>query len=339
LSRHLGRTLPELLPQLVARELEDTVLRVFSQEGPVRDLELTGQGGKPGRPWTWLASAYPVRTNPTQVRWVGVIVLDASDRKRSEDALRKTEKLAATGRLAASIAHEINNPLEAITNLLFLLNNFCDLQDPALNYVVMAQHEARRISEITQQTLRFYRQSTLPARANMSELLDSVLSLYQGRLNTLNIKVERDYDPGMDLFCFAGEIRQVFANLVGNAIDATSAGGRLAIRVRRSSNWKDPRQRGVRFAVADTGSGMDPDVAERVFEAFFTTKEVTGTGLGLWVSHEIIMKHKGLVRVRTRTAMDGPEGQERQSGTVFMLFFPDDPKLTVEPVHPVALAV
>ena len=149
LSRHLGRTLPELLPQLVARELEDTVLRVFSQEGPVRDLELTGQGGKPGRPWTWLASAYPVRTNPTQVRWVGVIVLDASDRKRSEDALRKTEKLAATGRLAASIAHEINNPLEAITNLLFLLNNFCELQDPALNYVVMAQHEARRISEIT----------------------------------------------------------------------------------------------------------------------------------------------------------------------------------------------
>jgi PAS domain S-box-containing protein len=342
LSRHLGRTLPELLPQPVARELEDTVLRVFSVEGPVRDLELTGQGGKPGRPWTWLASAYPVRTNPTQVRWVGVIVLDASDRKRSEDALRKTEKLAATGRLAASIAHEINNPLEAITNLLFLLHNFCELKDPALNYVVMAQHEARRISEITQQTLRFYRQSTLPARANMSELLDSVLSLYQGRLNTLGIKVERDYDPAMDLFCFAGEIRQVFANLVGNAIDATAAGGRLAIRVRRSRSWKDPRQIGVRFAVADTGSGMDPEVAERVFEAFFTTKEVTGTGLGLWVSHEIIMKHKGLVRVRTRTVSHAPEtqdGQARQSGTVFMLFFPDDPKLTVEQVSPVALAV
>lgn len=339
LSRHLGRTLPELLPQPVAKELEDTVLRVFSLEGPVRDLELTGRGSKPGRPWTWLASAYPVRTNPTQVRWVGVIVLDASDRKRSEDALRKTEKLAATGRLAASIAHEINNPLEAITNLLFLLHNFCELKDPALNYVVMAQHEARRISEITQQTLRFYRQSTLPARANMSELLDSVLSLYQGRLNTLNIKVERDYDPGMDLFCFAGEIRQVFANLIGNAIDATAGGGRLAIRVRRSSNWKDPRQNGVRFAVADTGSGMEPEVAERVFEAFFTTKEVTGTGLGLWVSHEIIMKHKGLVRVRTRTHSSASDQPARPSGTVFMLFFPDDPKLTVEPAHPVALAV
>src|ERR1700690_2735778 len=120
----------------------------------------------------------------------------------------------------------------------------------------MAEHEARRSSEITQQTLRFYRQSTLPARANMSELLDSVLSLYQGRLNTLNIGVERDYDTQMDLFCFAGEIRQVFANLVGNAIDATSSGGRLVVRARRSRDWKNPDQIGVRFAVADTGMGM-----------------------------------------------------------------------------------
>jgi PAS domain S-box-containing protein len=344
LSRHLGRTLPELLPQPVARELENTVLRVFSSEGPVRDLELTGQSGKLGRPWTWLASAYPVRTNPLQVRWVGVIVLDASDRKRSEDALRKTEKLAATGRLAASIAHEINNPLEAITNLLFLLHNFCQLQDPALNYVDMAQHEAHRISEITQQTLRFYRQSTLPARANMGELIDSVLSLYQGRLSTLNIKVERDYDPAMDLFCFAGEIRQVFANLVGNAIDATTAGGRLVIRARRSRNWKDPSQTGVRLAVADTGAGIEPAVLERVFEAFFTTKEVTGTGLGLWVSHEIIQKHKGQVRVRSRTAREDPgapppETPPRTSGTVFLIFFPDDPKLTPEPTQALAMAV
>jgi signal transduction histidine kinase len=309
------------------------VLRVFTTEGPVHNLELTGpalnglQDGKASRPWTWLASSYPVRTNPQQVRWVGVIVLDASDRKRSEDALRKTEKLAATGRLAASIAHEINNPLEAITNLLFLLRNFCKLEDPALNYVTMAEHEARRIAEITQQTLRFYRQSTLPARANMGELLDSVLSLYQGRLNALNIKVERDYDASMDLFCFAGEIRQVFANLVGNSIDATSQGGRLLVRARRSRSWKAPGQRGVRFVVADTGAGMEDAVRERVFEAFFTTKEVTGTGLGLWVSHEIILKHRGVVHVRSRTAAKGEGVDGTGSGTVFQIFFPDDPKL------------
>jgi PAS domain S-box-containing protein len=325
LSRHLGRTLPELLPQPVAQELENAVLRVLEAEEPMRNQEFAGQNLKTGRPFTWLASAYPVRTTPQQVRWVGVIVLDTTDRKRSEEALRKTEKLAATGRLAASIAHEINNPLEAITNLLFLLRNFCQLEDPALNYVVMAEHEARRIAEITQQTLRFYRQSTLPTRANMGDLLDSVLSLYQGRLNTLNIKVERDYDAAMDLFCFSGEVRQVFANLVGNAIDATMAGGRLLVRARRSRNWKDPEQPGVRFAVADTGAGMEPQVRERVFEAFFTTKEVTGTGLGLWVSHEIILKHRGLVHLRSRTAQDG-----RTSGTVFEIFIPDDPGLAAQ---------
>lgn len=322
LSRHLGRTLPELLPQPAAQQLESTVLRVFTSEEPVRDLELNGRNGSKGHPWTWLASAYPVRTTPRQVRWVGVIVMDASDRKRSEDALRKTEKLAATGRLAASISHEINNPLEAITNLLFLLRNFCKLEDPALNYVVMAEHEAQRITEITQQTLRFYRQSTLPTRANMGELLGSVLILYHGRLNTLNIEVEREYDPEMDLFCFSGELRQVFANLIGNSIDATAAGGRLLIRARRSQNWKQPGQIGVRFAVADTGTGMEPAVRERVFEAFFTTKEVTGTGLGLWVSHEIIVKHRGFVHVRSRTANDG-----KSSGTVFSIFIPDDPDL------------
>ncbi len=340
LSRHLGRTLPELLAMPVAKELEETVLRVFAGEGPVRNLELNGQGGRsvtaglPSRSWTWLVSAYPVWTTPRQVRWVGVIVLDASERKRGEDALRKTEKLAATGRLAASIAHEINNPLEAITNLLFLLRNFCRLEAPASNYVAMAEHEVQRISEITQQTLRFYRQSTLPARAKMSELLDSVLTLYHGRLNALNIQVERRYDSELDLFCFAGEIRQVFANLVGNSIDAISSGGRLLVRARRSRNWKVPSQKGVRFVVADSGAGMEPEVRQRVFEAFFTTKEVYGTGLGLWVSEEIVTKHGGLMRVRSRTAQIG-----KSSGTVFEIFLPDDPELAKMGRQPATAAV
>jgi PAS domain S-box-containing protein len=332
LSRHLGRTLPELLPPPVAQDLENAVQRIFADEEPVRNLELSGYGGqpaaagKPSRSWTWLISAYPVRTTPNQVRWAGVIVLDASDRKRSEEALRKTEKLAVTGRLAAAIAHEINNPLEAITNLLFLLRNFSHLDDPALNYVTMAEYEVRRIAEITQQTLRFYRQSTLPARSTMAELLDSVLSLYQGRLNALNILVERDYDPQMDVFCFAGEIRQVFANLVGNAIDATGEDGRLLVRARRSRSWKDPSEQGVRFTIADTGEGMEPEVRERIFEAFFTTKEITGTGLGLWVSHEIVLKHHGMVHVRSRAA-HGSQASGKAAGTVFQIFLPDDPSL------------
>jgi signal transduction histidine kinase/HAMP domain-containing protein len=343
LSRHLGRTLLEMLPNPVARELEDTVTRVFAEEEAVRNLEVTSSAmgaAEPGarekliRPWTWLVSAYPVRTMPQQIRWVGVIVLDASDRKRSEEALRKTEKLAATGRLAASISHEINNPLEALTNLLFLLRNFCQLDSQPLEYVVMAEHEARRIAEITQQTLRFYRQSTLPARANVAELLDSVVSLYQVRLNTLNVEIQRKYEPGLDLFCFTGELRQVFANLVANAIDASSDGGRILIRARHSRNWKNQPQTGVRFTVADTGTGMEPEVLERIFEAFFTTKDVTGTGLGLWVSQEIITKHGGMVRVRSRAA-----GQLGAHGTVFQLFFPDDPNLTAPARQTAAAAV
>jgi PAS domain S-box-containing protein len=327
LSHHLGRTLPELLPLPVAQELVKAVRSVFAGQEPVHNLEINGQGSEPGPQWTWLVNAYPVRTTPLQVRWVGVIILDASDRKRSEEALRRSEKLAATGRLAASIAHEINNPLEAVTNLLFLLRNYCQLQEPALKYAEMADHEVQRITEITQQTLRFYRQSTLPTHATMAELLDNVLSLHQGRLNTLNIQVERDYDPEMALFCFAGEIRQVIANLVGNAIDATSKGGRLVLRARRSRNWADPTQTGVRFVVADTGIGMEPAVRERVFEAFFTTKEQTGTGLGLWVSHGIIVKHGGLVHVRSYPVEQGQPSQGRVTGTVFQLFIPDGAQL------------
>ncbi len=329
LNSHLGRTVWELVPTPVAGELADAIQKVFASEEPVRDLEMSGKRGRLNLPWTWLVSVYPVRTEARGVRWVGVVVLDTTERKRSEEALRRTEKLAATGRLAASIAHEINNPLEAVTNLLFLLKNYGNLQAPALEYATMAEHEVKRIAEITQQTLRFYRQSTLPARASMSELLDSILNLYQVRLQSKGIALDRRYDPALDLFCFAGEVRQVIANLLVNAMDAMPNGGRLQVRARRSRCWKGPVQEGVRITVADTGTGMDAEVKARIFEAFFTTKDVTGTGLGLWVSQEIIVKHHGLVHVRSRTAEGG-----RESGTVFQLFFPDHQELTAPGAQP-----
>lgn len=325
LSRHLGRTLSEVLPAAVAQELEQTIALVFDQDQPLQDREVNGIDENTG-PWTWITSAYPIHTSPQQVRWVGLIVMDASDRKRSEEALRKTEKLAATGRLAASIAHEINNPLEAITNLLYLLHTHDELPETVRGYVEMAEHEVQRISEITQQTLRFYRQSTLPGRANLAELVDSVLRLHQSRLKNRGIAVERRYNAEMDLYCFAGEVRQIFANLVGNAIDAMPDGGRLLVRARRSRDWQAPERIGVRFLVADTGSGMKPAVLKHIFEPFFTTKEKTGTGLGLWVSYEIVLKHKGFVRVRSRWS-----GTE--TGTTFELFFPDYADLTTEERH------
>ena len=327
LSRHLGRTPSELLPKAVAQPLEQALESVFDTDGTVREIELRGDTVETHRPWTWLVSVYPIRATTMQVRWAGIIVRDVSERARAEEALRRTEKLAATGRLAASIAHEINNPLEAITNLLFLLRNFSGIGEPALQYVSMAEHEAKRITEIAQQTLRFYRQSTLPIRANVGDLINSVLDLYRGRLNTLNIEVARRFHSDAVLLCFEGEVRQVIANLVGNAVDAVSNGGRLLVRARPSRQWHSSGASGVRLTVADNGSGMSREVQKRIFEAFFTTKETTGTGLGLWVSHEIIVKHHGQVRVRSRVASSG-----HPSGTVFQIFLPDNDTLTNNPV-------
>jgi len=269
---------------------------------------------------SWLINVYPVKGTSEAVRWVGAIVVEATERKRAEDALRKTEKLAAAGRLAASIAHEINNPLEAVTNLLYLLRHQPSLDEEATGYAVLAQQEIARVAEMTQQTLRFYRQTTLPQVANIGELIDSVMTVYTGRLQAQQIEVSRKSGPDVDLFCFSGELRQVFANLIGNAIDAMAPGGHLWLSVRRSRSWVDGAS-GIRLFVADNGCGMTVATRRRIFEPFFTTKETTGTGLGLWVSGEILAKHRATVRVASRAA---EEADGRGSGTVFMLFFPED---------------
>jgi signal transduction histidine kinase len=245
--------------------------------------------------------------------------VDATERKQAEDALRRTEKLAAAGRLAASIAHEVNNPLEAVTTLLFLISA-SDLNEEAARYAKMAEHEVARVSEIAQQTLRFYRQSTLPSRASLCELMDSVLMLYQGRLMTLQIAVEKRYVCEGHLFCFAGELRQLFTNLVSNAVDAmTPGGGVLRIRIRECSSPAKRDQRGLRVTIADTGCGIPREALSRIFEPFYTTKDATGTGLGLWVSAEILRKHQAVWRVKSRTAEETSSGP---IGTVFTTFFP-----------------
>ncbi len=321
ISRHLGRTIDEMLPGPAAEMLQGCIQNVFETGEPVAQFELnTPLSGDVTQTRSWLINVYPVKTTSEAVRWVGAIVVEATERKRAEDALRKTEKLAAAGRLAASIAHEINNPLEAVTNLLYLLRHQSSLDEQAISYADLAQHEISRVAEMTQQTLRFYRQSTLPVVANVAELLDSVVALNKGRLHGLQIEVSREIGSNVELYCFSGEMRQLFTNLIGNAIDAMAHGGHLWLSVRRSRSWLDGRP-GIRLFVADNGCGMTKATRLRIFEPFFTTKETTGTGLGLWVSSEIIAKHKGTVRVASRP----PEAEDgKHSGTVFMLFFPED---------------
>ena len=256
---------------------------------------------------------------PAAVQQLAAFLVDLREQKRSEEVLRRTEKLAAAGRLAASIAHEINNPLEAITNCIYLLEQ-CDLAVEPRRYVTLVQQELARVSHITTQTLRFYRQSTRPAQTDVAELIETVLALYEARLRDHNIIVVRQFRPVPLVTMYDGEIRQVIANLVGNALDAMSSGpagpmgvGRLVLRL-RSVRDSRTRQREVTILIADTGSGMSAATLQRIYEPFFSTKGVTGTGLGLWVSREIVARHHGKVRVRT--------SQRQPSGTVFRLVLP-----------------
>ncbi len=250
---------------------------------------------------------------PFEDRLLAVYFVDLSEQKRGEEVLRRTEKLAAAGRLAASIAHEINNPLEAITNCLYLLEQ-SGLDMDARTYLGMAQRELDRVTHITTQTLRFYRQSTKPIATDLPELIQSVLVLYEARIRDHGVEVACDFGNTPQLLAFDGEIRQVLANLVGNAIDAMigKQGARgLLLRTRAGHVWPGGEP-GVAIVVVDQGTGIPGSVLRRIFEPFFSTKGITGTGLGLWVSHEIVEKHGGSLRVRTREGV----------GTAFRITLP-----------------
>ncbi len=241
---------------------------------------------------------------------------DVSEQRRTAAALMQTEKLAAVGRLAASIAHEINNPLTSVTNLLYLARN-AEAMGEIEEYLDTAERELRRVSAITNQTLRFHRQSTYAKAVSCIDLFQSALLIYQGRLVNSRVQVEKRKRATSLIECLDGEIRQVLNNLVGNAIDAMHPnGGRLIVRSREATNWKTG-QKGVALTVADTGIGMPPQVRKRVFEAFYSTKGIGGTGLGLWLSKEIIDRHRGTISLRSSQ-------QQGCHGTVFTVFLPVD---------------
>jgi PAS domain S-box-containing protein len=241
--------------------------------------------------------------------------VDVTEQKKMEQALILTEKLASVGRLAASVAHEINNPLEAVTNLLYLAKR--DISDPvkAEQRITLASQELDRVAHIARQTLGFYRDNSSPARLNVAQALDEVLSLYRRRLETRGVKVVRQYEQTSAITALEGEIRQVFSNLIANAIDAMPELGTLTLRISESREWNNSGIPGVRVTVADTGSGIQPEHRRNLFQPFFTTKKDIGTGLGLWITRGIIEKHRGMIRVRSKT---GPAA----SGTVFSVFLP-----------------
>jgi len=239
---------------------------------------------------------------------------DITAQLHAEEALRKTERLAAMGRVAGIIAHEVNNPLEAITNAFFLLRQHPSLDDEARYYAKLAGEELERISHITRQTLSFYRESQQAVLVSLATVLDDVLELQSRRLRLNGIELEKEYRSQGEILAFPAELKQVFLNLVGNAVQAMPEGGRLRVHVRES---KHPRlgRRGVRVSVVDTGTGIKPEDARRLFEPFFSTKAAKGTGLGLWISKGIVEKYEGAIRFRSLRT-------RQRNATCFSVFIP-----------------
>lgn len=259
-------------------------------------------------------SLTPVRDEKGTVVLIVPEARDITEVKRAEAALLKSEKLAAVGRLASSIAHEINNPLESVMNLIYLARH-AEPED-ANKYLDMADQEIRRVSIIANQTLRFHKQASKPQPASSADLFSTVMSIYEGRLRNARVAVEKKFRTGEPVVCYQGDVRQVLNNLVANALEAMPLGGRLLIRSRAGKNWKTG-EKGLILTIADNGVGISPNVKKNIFDAFFTTKGTAGNGLGLWVCQEIVQRHHGVLRVRS-TARRG------RSGTTFTLFLPSE---------------
>jgi len=273
-------------------------------------------------------SRFPAMVSVTALRDVDDAIIgylligtDNTARKRAEAALLRSEMLATAGRMAASIAHEINNPLEAMMNTLYLARTTPNVPEPALEYLKVADEELMRIAHITRQTLGFYREFSAATSNSVSALIDSVVNLLQAKIKANGATVEQQCEEKLRVVGIAGELRQVLANLLANSLDAVGQDGRIVLR---ASACADPRDGGrrVRIAVADCGTGMALATRNYIFEPFFTTKGTVGTGLGLWVCKQLVEKHGGSIRVRSATY-----GERR--GTTVSVLLPQGAATTV----------
>jgi PAS domain S-box-containing protein len=314
-NKILGRPITEIAPLEGLKEL-------FQQAAAgsfVRNHILEGElPSLPDQHRFWNVNYSPVFNSEGKVEAIAAVILEITHQKKAENALIQSEKLAAVGRLASSISHEINNPLEAITNLLYLISLSDGLPESVRNYVQTAQSELSRVCQIATQTLRFHRQAVRATNVTAADLVNAVLNLYQGRLANSDIKVEVCYSTATRILCFENDIRQVLNNLIANAIDAMRQGGRLIIRAHDTtddSGGYPKGRKGIRITIADTGHGMSPEVRERLFEPFYTTKDLNGTGLGLWICSEIVTRHQGRLSFRSTQ-------HPVHHGTIFSLFLP-----------------
>jgi len=257
-------------------------------------------------------SAAPIYDDQRKLRGVVMVFRDVTAEKQAQDVMRKAEKLAAAGRLAATVAHEINNPLEAVCNLVYIARNTPGLPQEAVGYLNVAEQELDRVSHITRQTLGFYRDSSEPGPVQLRGVIESVMKLYENKVRSKSIAVELELAECPPVHGMHGELKQLVANLVSNAADAVAPGGKIQVSIAPAS--QEP-EKGVEIKVADDGPGVPAENRARIFEPFFTTKEDVGTGLGLWVCKEIAERHRG--NVQLSLSKDGGLG-----GAVFTVFLP-----------------
>lgn len=257
----------------------------------------------------------PLKDESGKVIGAAKIVRDITQKRRTEEALRTAEKLAATGQLAATIAHEINNPMQALTNLLALVGYKTTGDQNTHELVAMAEGELRRMSHIARQMLSFYRESAKPVPLKIAEVLEDVLELFVMRMRSNDIRVERRYEFDDDINGFPVELRQLFANLIANAVEAIGRKGRIRIHLVPWRELSGAGRTGVRVLIADSGPGINRELHPRIFDAFFSTKAEKGNGLGLWVAKGVVGLHEGTIRVRSST-------KHGSSGTIFSVFLP-----------------
>ena len=314
----IGRKLTMLMPHYL-RALHEAAMKDYIATGQKhlnwQGVELSGLH-KSGReiPVEVSFGEYIKNTH----HWFTGVVRDISERKRAEEAVRSSEKLATVGRLAATIAHEINNPLDAAGGLIHLTLGRAELDETARHYLGLAREELRRIAQIASNTLSFYREAPEPIPVRLTEVLDSVVELYARKIRCNDLTVVREYESEGEIRSFPGEMRQVFSNLIRNALEAVRQGGKVVLHVSDSRDWSNPARFGVRVVVADDGEGIAAEHRKRLFTPFFTTKGQQGTGVGLWITRGIVGKHNGSIHVRSST-------KPGRTGTSVAVFFPAAP--------------
>jgi len=264
--------------------------------------------------------AFPIRDGD-QVNGAVIVLRDMTVQRQSERTLQSTEKLASIGRIAATVAHEIHNPLDALGNLLYLIEHSHDLSDSNKTYVRLAREELERVTSISEQMLTFSRETRQPVEISLTEVMENVLTLYAARIRRMGVVVVRNFAPSGAVKVFPGEMRQVFSNLIGNALDAMNGPGKLILSIDQTRDWNDESGSAVRVMVCDNGPGVPEEVRDKLMDPFVTSKGEKGTGLGLWVCRGIVEKYHGRLRFRTST-------RSGHSGTCFSVVLPASPSTT-----------